>query len=130
VRAKERKTMLQKYVVIVAAWLEIVVGAIFLTAPDVPGMLLFGTKPDGIGIPVARFAGIALIALGTACLPSRAGAHRSSVLGLLVFNAGVAILFAWFAVTATHHGILTWPAAIGHAGIAAALLPHFLNEAC
>jgi hypothetical protein len=52
VRAKERKTMLQEYVVIVAAWLEIVVGAIFLTAPDVPGMLLFGTKPDGIGILV------------------------------------------------------------------------------
>ena len=119
--------MPQRFVVGASAWLEIIVGALFLTVPDVPCLLLFGAKPEAIGMPLGRFAGIALVVLGIACLPSRdAGSRRSVVLGLFVFNVGVAILFAWVGVASPLHGFLLWPAAVLHAIIAGALLPHLL----
>ena len=117
--------MRQRFVVGAAAWLEVIVGALFLTVPDVPCLLLFGAKPEAIGVPLGRFAGIALVALGIACLPSRdAGSRRNVVLDLLAFNAGVAILFAWVAVASALHGFLLWPAVILHTIIAGALPPH------
>ena len=120
--------MIQRYVVMAAAWFEIAVGATFLTVPNVPSVLLFAAKPEGIGIPLARFAGVGLLALGIACLPSTpTGSRRSAVLGLFVFNVGVAILFAWVGVVTTLHGFLRWPVAILHAVIAAALLPQLLT---
>ena len=121
--------MRQRFVVTAAAWLEIVVGALFLTVPDVPCLLLFGAKPEAIGMTVGRFAGIALAALGIACLPSTdAGSRRSVVLGLFAFNVGVAILFAWVGVATALHGFLLWPMVILHTIIAAALLPHLLAK--
>src|SRR5215471_5711727 len=116
--------MVQRYIVKAAACLEIAVGAIFVIAPNIPCGLLFGANADNIGTPLARWVGVSLLALGIACLPSRAGeSPRSAVLGLFVFNAGVAILFAWIGAVATVHGFLLWPAVILHAVIAAALLP-------
>ena len=110
-------------VVKAAAWLEMVVGVIILVVPDVPCMLLFGVQAEGVGMPLARFAGVALVALGLACLPSTAeGSRRSAVLGLFVFNLGVAVLLAWVAVATILRGFLLWPAAILHAIIAVALL--------
>jgi hypothetical protein len=116
--------MVQKSVAMVAAWLEIVAGAALLTVPDVSCLLVFGVKPEDLGTVLARFAGIALVALGTACLHSTtAGSPRSAILGLLVFNVGVAILLAWVGVVTTLHGFLLWPAVILHTVIAVALLP-------
>lgn len=120
--------MLQKSVVMTAACLEIVVGATLLAAPDFPCQLLFATKPVGFALILARFAGVGLLALGVACLPSTAtGSSRRAVSGLFVFNFGVAILLAWVAVATTLRGILLWPGAVLHAGIAAALLPQLLT---
>ena len=119
--------MLQRYVVMAAAWLEIIVGVLFIAVPDLPCALLFAEKPEGIGVPVARFAGFGLLALGIACLPSTATVSRRDVMGLFVFNVGVAILFVSVAVTTTFHGLLLWPGAILHAAIAAALAPHLLT---
>src|SRR5215469_17685615 len=71
-RAREGRTnMHDKLIVTAAAWLEIVVGALFLIVPDVLCLLLFGAKPEAIGMLLGRFAGIGLLALGIACLPSR-----------------------------------------------------------
>ena len=121
--------MVQRYIVKTAACLEIVVGAIFITVPNIPCALLFGANPENIGTPLARWVGISLFALGIACLPSKAGeSHRKAVLGLFMFNAGVAILFAWVGAVATVHGFLLWPAVILHAGIALALLPQLKLE--
>ena len=121
--------MRQRFVVTAAACLEIIVGALFLTMPDVPCLLLFGAKPEAIGMALGRFAGIALVALGIACLPStEAGSRRSVVQGLFIFNLGVAILFAWVGVATALHGFLLWPVVILHAIIAAALLPHLLAK--
>jgi len=114
-------------VVMAADWLEIVVGTTILMVPDVACMLLFAAKAEGVAMPLARFAGVALFALGIACLPSTAvGPRRSAGLGLFAFNAGVTVLLAWVGVATTLRGFLLWPAVILHAGIAAALLPQLL----
>src|SRR5262252_4742181 len=120
---------MQRYLVMASAWLEIVVGAIFITVPDAPCELLFGAKPEGIGMPLARWVGVGLLALGIACLPSKAAESRRSVLGLFVFNAGLAILLAWVGVVTAVHGFLLWPGAILHAAITVALLPQLLSSA-
>jgi hypothetical protein len=115
--------MLQKSVVMTAAWLEIVAGAACIAALNVACRLLFAATPGGIGRPLGRFAGVALVALGIACLPSTvAGSPRKAVQGLLTYNVGVAILLAWVGVATTLRGVLLWPAVILHAVIAAALL--------
>jgi hypothetical protein len=120
--------MLQKSVVTTAAWLEMVVGASLLTAPDYPCQLLFAATPEGLGIALARIGGLGLFALGIACLPSTAtGSRRRAVFGLLVFNFGVAILLAWVGIATTFSGVLLWPTIVLHAIIAAALLAQLLT---
>ena len=75
--------MVNRHVVKIAAWLEIVVGVIFVTAPNILCLLVFDAKPDAVGRPLARWVGVVLLGLGIACLPSRTGeAHRTAVLGL------------------------------------------------
>jgi len=74
--------MAHRYIVKAAAWLEIIVGIIFIAAPDILCLLLFDAKPEGMGRPLARWVGVALLALGIACLPPRsADAQRTAVLG-------------------------------------------------
>ena len=74
-------------------------------------------------MPLAHLAGIALLALGIACLPSMGESHRNAVLGLFAYNAGAAILFTWVGVATKLGGLLLWPAAVLHGVIGAALLP-------
>jgi len=119
--------MAQRYVVKATAWLEMIVGAILITVPDVPCMLVFGTKPEGIGRPLARWVGVTLFALGIACVPAtNAASNRSAVLGLFLFNVGATALFAWVGVV-TVHGFALWPVVILHAVIAVALLPQLVT---
>jgi hypothetical protein len=121
--------MPQRFVVGAAAWLEIIVGSLFLIVPDVMCLLLFGARLEAIGMLLGRFAGIGLLALGIACLPSRdSESPRNIVWGLFTFNAGVAILFAWVGVAGALHGFLLWPAVILHTVIAGALLPQLLAK--
>ena len=120
--------MFQRFVVMAAAWLEIVVGASFAALPDIPSMLLFAAKPEGIGVYLARFAGFGLLGLGIASLPSATTGSRRGVVGLFVFNLGVSILFVWVGVVTTVHGLLLWPVAILHAVIATALVPQLLTS--
>ena len=115
--------MLQKSVVMTAAWVEIVAGAAILTMLDTACRLLFATAPEGMSRPISRLAGIALVALGIACLPSGSiGPHNGAVQGLVVYNVGATILLTWVGVATTLRGVLLWPAVILHAGIAAALI--------
>ena len=105
-----------------AAWFEIIVGASFVLALNAQSQLIFGTTPEGIGIHWARFAGIGLIGLGIACLPSNlAGRQQNAVRALLVFNIGATIFFAWVAVATTFRGVLLWPVVILHAVISIVL---------
>ena len=119
---QRRKATWYRTAVSMAAWLEILVGASFLLAPKIQSQFIFGTTPEGISVHFLRFAGIALISLGIACIPSSlAGTHRNAVRGLLVFNIAVTIFFAWVAVATTFRGVMLWPVVILHAVITIAL---------
>jgi hypothetical protein len=113
--------MTQRNVLMASAWLEIFVGAVFILVPNVPSVLLFGASPLGAGMPLARWVGVGLLALGIACLKAEESPHCVG-LALFVFNAGLAVLLAWVGVTAAH-GVLLWPGAILHAAFTVALLP-------
>src|SRR5262245_10890608 len=115
--------------VIMAAWLEIIVGASLLLAPNVLSQFLFGAAPEGVGVPFARFAGIALLGLGISSMPSNlAGTRQYAVRGLLVFNIGVTIFLAWVAVATTFRGVILWPVVILHAVISIALALSLRHE--
>ena len=58
-----------KKVLIFAAVAEVATGLALLIVPSLVGQLLLGEQLTGVAIPVARVAGIALIALGIACWP-------------------------------------------------------------
>jgi hypothetical protein len=109
-------------VLLIAAWIEIIVGASFVLALNAQTQLLFGTTIEGPGAAFARLAGIALIALGVACLPSRLeGTRQHPVRVLLFYNIGAAILFAWIGATTTLWGVVLWPVVILHGVLAVAL---------
>jgi hypothetical protein len=117
----------QNYLVTAAAWLEIVAGLVIIVLPDIVCKLLFGVTLDGIAWSLARWVGVALLALGIACLPSKTDqSHGRSVLGLFVFNVGVAVVFLRVGTTAVIYGPLLWPAAILHSLISLALLLQLL----
>jgi hypothetical protein len=118
---QRRKATWHRAAVMMAAWVEIIVGVSFILALNAQSQLIFGATPEGIGDTWARFAGIALIGLGIACLPSNLAGTRQGVRGLLVFNIGATIFFAWVAVATTFHGVILWPVVILHAVISIAL---------
>ena len=98
-----------KWVLIFAAVGEAGTGLALLIVPSLVGRLLLGEELTGIAIPVARVAGIALIALGVACWP---GPPR---VGMLIYSAAVTLYLAYVGFAGGLTGILLWPAVILHA---------------
>ena len=86
-----------------------------LVLPSLVGRLLLGVELTGAAIPVARVAGIALIALGVACWP---GPPR---LGMLIYSATVTLYLAYLGVAGGLAGVLLWPAVAVHAILTALL---------
>jgi len=123
-----RKVTWHRTAVKIAAWVEIIVGASFILALNTQSQFIFGATPEGIGDTWARFAGVALIGLGIACLPSNLAGARQGVRGLLVFNIGATIFFAWVGVATTFGGVLLWPVVILHAVISIALALSLRHE--
>ena len=70
-----------KKLLTLAAVAEATTGLALLVVPALVGRVLLGAELTGVSIPVARVAGIALIALGIACLPGLA------LLGMLTYSA-------------------------------------------
>ncbi|MGH8619045.1 MAG: hypothetical protein ACREUW_15240 [Burkholderiales bacterium] len=87
---------------------EIATGLAMLVVPSLVGRLLLGAELIGIAIPVARVAGIALIALGIACWPG------PPVLGLLIYSAAVTAYLAFVGIGNGYTGALLWPAVALH----------------
>jgi hypothetical protein len=116
------KAAWHRTVLMLAAWIEIIVGASFIFALDAKFQLIFGAMPEGIGALFARFAGVALIGLGVACIPSKLErTSQNAVRGLFVFNIGATIFFAWVAIATTFRGAVLWPVVILHAVLSIAL---------
>ena len=97
-----------KWVLIFAAVAEAGTGLALLVVPSLVGRLLLGEELTGIAIPVARVAGIALIALGVACWP---GPPR---VGMLTYSAAVTLYLAYLGFAGGMNGILLWPAVVLH----------------
>ena len=116
-----------RVIVMVAAWLEIVVGVLFITALDTMCRLLFAAVPEGAGMPLGRLVGVALFALGVASFPTTsAESSRTVVMGLFAYNLGATTLFAWTAIFTMLRGFMLWPGVILHVIVAGALLPQLL----
>jgi hypothetical protein len=95
-------------VLILAAVGETATGLALLIVPSLVGRLLLGEELTGIAIPVARVAGIALIALGVACWPG------PPLVGMLIYSAAVTLYLAYVGFAGGLTGILLWPAVILH----------------
>jgi hypothetical protein len=91
-----------------AAVVELATGLALLIVPSLVGRLLFGESLEGIALPVARVAGIALMALGVACWPG------PPLVGMFAYNAAVTVYLAWFGIAGGLKGILLWPAVVLH----------------
>ena len=102
-------------VLVLAAIAEAATGMAMLIVPSFVGRLLLGEELAGVAVPVARVAGIALIALGIACWP---GPPR---IGMLTYGAAVTLYLAYLGLAGGMLGILLWPAVVLHAVLTALL---------
>jgi hypothetical protein len=93
-----------KRVLIVSAVAETATGLALLIVPSFVGRLLLGEEIVGIAVPVARVAGIALIALGIACWPG------PPLVGMLIYSAAVTFYLAYLGLVSGLTGTFLWPA--------------------
>jgi hypothetical protein len=87
---------------------EALVGLALLIAPSLVSQLLLGEQLAGTAAPIARVAGIALIALGVACWPG------PPLVGMLTYNAVVTLYLAYVGFAGGLTGVLLWPAVAVH----------------
>ena len=97
-----------KKVLIFAAVAEAATGIALLIAPSLVGQLLLGEQLTGVAIPVARVAGVALVALGIACWPG------PPLAGMLIYSVWVTLYFGYLGFAAGLAGVLLWPAVVLH----------------
>ena len=98
-----------KRVLVIAAVSEAATGLALLVVPSLVGKLLLGEELTGVAIPVARVAGIALIALGVACWPGM------PLAGMLTYSALATVYLAYLGIKGVWAGILLRPAVVVHA---------------
>jgi hypothetical protein len=110
-----------KKVLMFAAVGEAATGLALLIVPSFVAQLLLGEGLDGVAIPVARVAGIALIALGIACWPG------PPVVGMLTYSAAVMLYLAYLGVAGGLTGVFLWPAVIIHMILTALLTWYTAN---
>jgi hypothetical protein len=107
-----------------AAIVEIGTGFALLIDPSLVVRLLAGANDAGEAMPLARFPGIALLALGLACWPSRqaAGSGGPPFAGMLTYNVLVALFLAYLFLAGHIGGVLLWPGVALHAVVALLLV--------
>lgn len=104
-----------------AAVAEVATGAALLIVPSVVLRVLLGAKSAGVAVPVARVAGIALVALGVACWGRPA-------LGMLIYSAAVGLYLATVGFAGAATGVLLWPVVVLHVLLAALLAQASLSS--
>jgi hypothetical protein len=100
-----------KNVLTFAAVAEAATGLGLLIVPSLVVQLLLGEQLTAVAIPVARVAGIAIIALAIACWPG------PPLVGMLIYSALITLFFAYLFFVGGLTGVLLWPAAALHAGL-------------
>ena len=97
-----------KRALVFAAVGEAATGLALLIVPSIVVRLLLGAEPAGLAIPIARVAGIAIMALGLACWPG------PPLLGMLTYSTLVALYFLYLGTAGDWVGPLLWPALALH----------------
>ena len=97
-----------KKALIFAAVGEAAIGLALLIVPSLVGQLLLGEQFTCGAIPVARVAGIALIALGIACWPG------PPLVGMLSYSTVLMLYLAYLGFAGGLTGVLLWPAVALH----------------
>ena len=111
--------MYPRTLLVLSGLIEVATGIALLLAPAFVVALLLGVvpDPDAVLFVVCRVAGVALLAIGVICGLSRFNASTALLAGLLLYNAGVAVLLLAYAIGG-HGGLALWPAFVIHAVIA------------
>ena len=94
-----------KKVLTITALAEVGIGVGLIVVPSLVARLLLGTDLAGVADPLARVAGIALLALGVACFPS-----CTALCGMLTYNLLASAYLLYLAVRGEWVGPLLWPA--------------------
>ncbi len=107
-----------------AAVVEVVTGLVLIVDPAIVILLLLGAGEPGQGMPLGRFLGIALLALGLACWPSgqRVEHVSKAFQGMLTYNLLVALFLAYAGTIGHLGGPLLWPGVALHAVVALLLI--------
>jgi hypothetical protein len=92
---------------VLAAVAETATGFALLIVPSMVARLLLGEELTGIGVAVARVAGIALIGLGIAC-------WRGALVGMLTYSTAVAVYLGYLGLAGGLTAVLLWPAVVLH----------------
>jgi len=87
---------------------EAATGLGLLIVPSLVVHLLLGEELADVGIPVARVAGIAIVALAIACWPG------PPLVGMLIYSALIALYLAYLGFAGGFTGVLLWPAVALH----------------
>jgi hypothetical protein len=104
-------------VLTIAAVAELATGLALLIIPSLVGQLLLGAELNGVAIPAARVAGIALLALGIACW-----AGRLALVAMVTYSTLVALYLAYLGFAGRFVGVLLWPAVAFHIVLAVLLM--------
>ena len=112
-----------RILLVVTAASEAATGLALLLLPSMVVSLLLGATLDTpSGAVVARVAGAALLALGTACWLARndqqSAAAKGLIAALLVYNAATVAVLVYAAYGLALSGIGLWPAIIVHVALA------------
>jgi hypothetical protein len=94
---------------------EAATGLALMIVPSFVGQLLLGEQLAGVAVPVARVAGIALIALGIACWPG------PPLVGMLSYSSLAMLYLAYLGFAGGWTGFLLWPAVVLHVILTALL---------
>ena len=107
-----------------AAVVEVGTGLALMMNPAIVVRLLLGAEVSSVGTVLGRCFGIALLALGLACWPSRQRAESGAPAfrAMLIYNALIALYLAYLGTVGHLWGWLLWPGVALHAIVAHALL--------
>jgi hypothetical protein len=109
--------------VLIAAAVEVISGLVLIIRPSLFIWLLLAADLTAPGKILGRLAGLALLALAVACQPMMNAGSRSgsAVRALLVFGLLAALYLVYVGIRGELGGVLLWPAAATHAGLAVLL---------
>ena len=119
-----------KKLLVFASIAEIGTGLALIVDPQLVVVLLLGEDLSGVGIPVARCFGVALLALGLACWPNGANVRSDSPAfrAMLIYSVLIALFLVYLFTVGHLHGVLLWPAAALHAAVALLLVKSWSDE--